>query len=436
MKITLIHLGAYERLYKQFRIAPPTFAALASTIPPDWEVEFIDESIQEIDYSIETDVVGISLITPNAYRGYEIAKRFREKGRFVVFGGYHPTVMPDEALEHGDAVVIGEGELALADLLNDFKKGKTKKKYKKPVEDLSQLPFQNKTIFDAKRYSFPNSFQASRGCAYSCDYCIMRKVFPGYRMMEPDRIIDELKNNQIGNFLQRKVVYFLDENIASNRDYAKDLFTKLKDLKLIWSSSSTINFAEDEELVKLAYKAGCRSLFIGIESFNEKSLKSARKVSNDVKRYKENIKRLHDNGIAVYGGLVFGFEEDDASVFDDAYEKTTDMGIDILQTAILTPLPGTDYYNKLEEEGRLLTKDWSLYDGFNVVYKPNKMTVEELQEGAFKLRDRFFSIPNILNRVLLKSRTSIHYTLLPNFVYRNFYKKNLRPCELPDKIRG
>ena len=209
MKVTMIHLGGYERVYKQMRIAPLAFAALASVVPKSWEVKFVDESIQDIDFSIATDIVAISILTPNAYRGYAIANKFREKGCFVVFGGYHATIMPEEALQHSDAVVLGEGELAFAELLEDYSKGVNKKVYERPISSFSELPYLDKSIFNPKNYTYPNSFQATRGCVHKCNFCVIRKVLTGYKTMPVDMVIDQIKKTQIGNILHV-------ENVACN----------------------------------------------------------------------------------------------------------------------------------------------------------------------------------------------------------------------------
>jgi radical SAM superfamily enzyme YgiQ (UPF0313 family) len=435
MKVTMIHLGGYERIYKQMRIAPLAFACLASVVPKGWDVEFVDESIMDIDFNISTDIVAISIQTPNAYRGYDVANKFRAKGRFVVFGGYHATIMPEEALLHCDAVVLGEGELAFAELLEDFAKGVNKKVYEHPIGSFDEIPYLDKTIFDAKNYTYPNSFQATRGCVQKCNFCVIRKVLTGYKTMPVDMVIDQIKKTQIGNFLQRKIVYFLDENISADKKYAKELFSRLRDLKIYFSTSGTIDFAEDDELVKMAKKAGCLSIFIGLESFKPESLRGAGKGGNRPDRYKKCIKTLHDNGIAVFGGLMFGFEEDDVSVFDEAFKMANELGLDIIQCAAVTPMPGTEYFEKLDKEGRILTKDWSLYDGTHVVYKPRNMTPEELEQGVFNLKSRFFSLTNIFYRLFIKSRCSILFTIMPNLYFRGVNIKNIPACALPAKIK-
>ncbi len=435
MKMLLIHLGGFEKKHKSFRMPYMTFPSLASVIPKHWDVEFCDQSFEDIDYGTDADIIGISILTANANQGYEIADRFRnKKKKFVVLGGYHATSLPEEALEHADAVVCGDGELALMDLLKDYEKGTNKKIYSKKVDDIDTLPFIDKSIMKPEKYIFPNTLQASRGCVNKCEFCDIRTVFPGYRMRSVKKVIEEIKKYQVGNFWQKKNTMLIDENIVSNRDFAKNLFRELKCLNIFWTGSCSFYFANDEELVRLAAESGCKGMFIGVESFNTSSLGLSNKKFNDIAKYPEWIKVLHDHGILIFAGIVLGFDEDDSSVFNKTLQSCINLGFDIVNVALLTPYPGTDLFKRLWVEGRILTRDWSKYDGTVVVFKPKKMSIEELQAGFNHVKSSLYKSTNIMRRLRKAPARNLVYSLMPNLSFQSIIRNQTPLCGVPDKL--
>lgn len=404
---------------KTYRTAPLTLAILAGITPPEIEVSITDEAIEPINFDKEIDLVGITLILPFAPRGYEIAKKFRERGVKVVLGGPHPTIMPEEAIEHADSVVIGEGDSVWPTFLEDFKKKRLKKFYKnkKPV-NLSGLPAPRRDLFNAKKYLILNSTYATRGCTFDCNFCSIKKIIPDYRTRPVPEVIKEIETFG-GNYFHRKNFIFWDDNLVGNRENAKKLFKELIPLKKKWFGQGTIKIGEDRELAQLASQSGCKGFFIGLESFEEETLIDMNKKANKISKYKESIKRLHDLGIFVTSGIMVGFDHDKKDVFERTLEMLIELNIDDIACYIVTPIPKTPLFNRLEKDGRLLTKDWSKYDQNRVVFRPKNMSVAELEYGFHWLRSEFYSFKSIAKRLFF-SRTFLHAAITMNLVGRKY----------------
>ncbi len=371
---------------------------LAGLTPTRHQVSIIDESISEIDFNQEIDLVAITAITPLAPRGYEIADQFRQRGKKVVIGGVHASWLPEEAKSHSDSVAIGEADETWAEILEDLEGGKLKPYYRqKERTDLSRLPIPKRDLLPQRGYLFHNLIQTTRGCPYDCEFCSVTALHGRtYRMRpiaEVEKEIQSLKRS-------KAYIFFVDDNIVGNLSYARELFTMLSRHRLRWVSQGPIHVAENEEILSLMAKAGCHGLFIGFESLREENLDLMGKKINRVEMYERGIKRLHDAGIGVYGSFVFGYDYDDGSVFDEFLEFAERNRIEGAFLPILTPFPGTRIYQRLKQEGRILTEDWSKYDMATVVFQPKRMTVEELQKGFWKVNRSFYSPASILKRIL------------------------------------
>jgi len=400
------------------RLNLPTLAALT---PKDWEVEILDARVTPVDYNARVDLVGITGFTAEMPSAYEIADNFRKNGVKVVMGGVHVSAMSDEALQHADTVVIGEAELIWDNLLEDFKKGKLKQRYKADnLCDMKNMVIPRRDLLNRKMYSGFNTLQATRGCPFNCDYCAVTAFFGHeFRVRPIDEVIAEIKG------FDTKEFFFMDDNIVGRPKYAKELFQRLIPLKITWGSQASITMAKDPELLNLYARSGGKYAFIGLESLSQKNLESMHKGWNSAKAYKEAIKKIQDAGINVVGSFVFGLDEDDKTVFKTTFDFIMETRMDAAQFHILTPLPGTVTYNVLEKEGRIIDRDWAKYHTGEVVFQPKGMTVEELQNGYYWIFRNTYTIKNILKRSLRDLR-GIGYRIAANLSYR---KKALK---MPD----
>lgn len=431
LRVDLIHLAGFESRHSLFRIPPLTFPVLAAATPPHVELTMVDESYEPIDFERRVDLVGISVILPFAPKAYEVARRFRERGVKVVLGGHHVTAMPQEAMEHADAIVTGEGDRAWPQLLADLEAGCLKRIYRgESVADLSTLPPPRYDLIEPRKYSITNAVTATRGCPYACSYCCIRNVAPTFRKRPVADVVRDMKGAK-GSFLQRKMFIFWDDNLCGDRAYAKELFEAITPLNKYWIAEATLHdFARDEELVALAAKSGCRGLFCGIESFNQDSLAGVKKGFNKVAEYRELIQRLHRHGICVDAGMMIGFDEDDPSIFDRTLETAIAVGIDIMNLVLVTPYPGTRLFAQMEEEGRILHRDWALYDGHHVVFRPKQMTAEQLDEGWHRVRREFYSLGSIFKRALA-SRAAPWVAIPHNLSTRRYVRMESRRFQDP-----
>jgi radical SAM superfamily enzyme YgiQ (UPF0313 family) len=392
------------------RIPYLSLTTLAALTPKEIEVIIEDENVQEIDFDDQPDLVAISIITPLAKRGYAIADRFREKGVPVVMGGFHATWMPEEAGEHADSVVLGEAELSWSRLLEDLKAANLRRFYQPDGKaDLKGLPIPRRDLLKKGGYFFTNTMQISRGCPFQCCFCSVTAFFGHTYRLRP---LDEVKREAEILRRQNDFIFFVDDNIIGNPAYARDLFSYLQGLKVKWVSHASLNIAENDELLSQAAKSGCHGLFIGFESLSQETLKSHHKTSNLVERYKEQIRKIHGQGIGIEGSFIFGSDEEDSSVFHRVVDFCEETKIDAAVFAILTPYPGTRIYEQYMQEDRILSRDWDLYDMDHVVFRPKQMTVEQLQEGHDWANRRFYSYPSMLKRFWPLRRS--HQVFLPS----------------------
>lgn len=380
-----------------FKFPLLSISVLAGITSARHEIKIIDESLSEIDFDLEVDLLAITAITPLAPRAYEIADGFRKKGKRVVIGGIHASWLPEEAKGHSDSVAIGEADEIWNEILVDAERERLKPFYRqKGRTDLGLLPIPRRDILPRKGYLFHNLIQTTRGCPFDCEFCSVTALHGRSYRMRPIADVEK----EIQSLSRSKAyVFFVDDNLFGNRSHAKELLTMLSRHRLRWVSQGPIHIADDEEMVSSMAKAGCHGLFIGFESLREENLHLMGKRINRTEVYERGVRRLHDAGIGVYASFVFGYDYDDASVFDEFLEFAERNKIEGAFLPILTPFPGTRIYRRLKEEGRILTEDWSKYDMATVVYQPKRMTMEELQEGFWRVNRSFYSLPSILRRI-------------------------------------
>ena len=365
----------------------------------------------ELDYDEECDVVAISCLTSNAYRGYRIADAFREKGKIVVMGGIHPSLLPDEALEHADAVVIGEAEGVWEKILDDIESDKLQERYHESNPDLDRyIPKDFSTLSKKRMYNLV-PLQTSRGCPYDCDFCCVTDIFGKIIKLIPIKhVVRDIKESGGRNFI------FLDDNIIGHKKYAKELFTALIPLKIRWVGQSSISFANDIEMMKLAKLSGCKGLFIGLESVEESNNHQYTKLKS-LEDTKRSIKKILRMGIIIQASVIFGFDDDTHETFGQTIKFLRKNRISLASINALTPYPGTRVFEKFKEAGRLLHEKWEYYDHHTVVFQPKNMTPLELQIGKIKTKTDFSKIFSIAERIVGNLRMPVLY-LAANMGYR------------------
>ena len=407
-----------QKVIRSIWFAHLTLTTLAALTPPEIEVRITDENVEPIDFEEDVDLVGITGMVMHAPRAYQIASRFRRRGIPVVMGGPHASSQPLEAKEHVDAVVIGEAENVWAGLLEDLKKGDLKPFYKADAFcSMEHMPVPRLDLLAKDAYMTVNCVQTTRGCPHQCDFCHVTHFFgKTYRCRPVEDVVAEVKR------LEGDFVVFIDDNIAGNRRYAKELFEKLRPLKKKWASQASITLSRDPELLRLAAESGCVSLFVGIESLSAENLKAVNKSFNRVQEFEEAIRAIHDHDIMLLAGFIFGLDHDDEGVFERTLHFCEQNRIELPSFFLLTPLPGTALFQRVESEGRLLHKDWGKYNGATVVFRPKLMTEETLQQGFNWVCKEAYSWKSIFRRVI-HPQQRFWTRLVSNLAYRSIALK-------------
>lgn len=403
-----------------FRFPYLSVTTLAALTPETWEVIIEDENVAPVDFDYPVDLVGITALTPLAPRAYEIAKQYAARGVKVVMGGFHATWMPEEALNHVDSVVIGEAEGIWGEVISDCEKGQLQRRYMKGERtDISGIPVARRDLLPKNGYFFINTMQTTRGCPFDCEFCSVSAFYgKTYRMRPLEDVARELDTIAGGaNFL-----FIVDDNVTGNHAYAKQLFSLLKEYPFKWLSQTSIKFAENPELLTLARESGCYGMFIGFESLSQDALNRLNKRFNKADTYAEAIKRIHDQGIGIQGSFIFGYDWDTRKSFDDVYEFCYKTKLDNVLFNVLTPFPGTRVFREMQDEGRLITNDWSQYDMAHVVYRPRNMSPDELQLMYNEINDRFYSLPAFFSRLFAFRRSQQVFAPM-NFGFRKAWKQ-------------
>ena len=387
-----------------FRMPALGLLKVAALTPPGWEVTLIDEKVEKLDLNLDADLVGISAMTTTVGRAYEIADHYRKRGITVAMGGMHVSCLPEEALQHCDSVVIAEAEVLWPRLLHDFEQGNLQQIYRHEgkLPPLAELPNADWSLYKTKKYLPVHFVETTRGCPINCEFCAVTSAFGGrYRNRPHTEVLSELQALPPfkGLLTLKNCVFFVDDNIISNRTYARELLGKIRDLGLNWFGQTSLNIAKDPEILKLCRQSGCKGLFLGFESLSPETLKAVGKRVNHPSEYMEAVRRIHDHGIGIDGSFVFGFDTDDKSVFERTLEFVLQAKIEVVYFSILTPYPGTRLHKRLVEEGRILSNDWSIYDANHVVYRPKNFTPDELLEGYANTFEKAYSISSIFTRL-------------------------------------
>jgi len=424
------HRGGIFR--RSLRYAPLTLTTLASLVPPELDPEFVlvDEGIDDVNRNLTADVIGMTVITGTAPRAYELAAHFRSRGIPVVLGGPHVTLAPDDAQPHADSIVVGYAEDTWPELLRDLQAGRLRPRYvQAPGLSLAGRPLPRRDLLPQARFLTNNVFEATRGCIHNCDFCTVPAAWGRKPFQKPiEDVVADIRHHRA-----RKLI-FVDLNLIADREYAARLFAALTPLRVQWYGLSTVLLADDLPLLKLAARSGCRGLLIGFESIVAGNLRDSSKVFNKPAHFARVVDLLHAHGIAVYGCFVFGMDHDTPDVFLQTARFAVEAGIDLPRFAIVTPFPGTALYQRLDREGRILTRNWELYDGQHVVFQPHGMSVRELQEGTERAWRYTYSISSIARRLRV-SPASKWIALSANLGYRH-YAHNLERFYNCDWIIG
>src|SRR6201996_4154775 len=369
--------------------------AVAACIPEDqYEVVLTDENIETIDFDLKADLVGISAMTSYVNRGYEIADQFRAKGVPVVMGGVHPSFMPQEALQHADAVVIGEVELVINRLLDDLEQGEMRGSYKSDrLHSMAGLAMPRYDLLKKNRYVNTTFVQTSRGCHQGCTFCaepLMNGLKFRYRPV--DEVIHEMEN------CGARTISVNDADFFGTPDRPKEVMRALKGRGLKWQAGVTSKLAYDDRMLELAAESGCTMLSIGFGAISREPLKSVHKHVNRPENFARLVEKIHSYGISVFGLFMFGFDGDTTAVFDDTVKFNIDANYDACAYSVLTPYPGTLTWYEMKKAGRIVSFDWTMYDQGHVVYRPGGMTADELRVGQSSAYAGFYSASSIAGR--------------------------------------
>lgn len=403
-----------------------TLPYLAALVPHEHEVKVTDERLQNIDFSEGYDLVAMTTFSHASKRAYEIARLYREKGTTVVMGGWHVSFRPEEALHHCDAVVIGEGEEMFPRIIKDAEKGRLKERYQADYfHDLRGLPFPKYDTLPLKRYKakfYP--VQTSRGCPFRCDFCEVAQLYGSkFRFRPIDEVIEEIKHAGV------KGIQFVDDNFCANRKYTTELMEKLVPLGIKWTCLWTVEASRDMEFVKLAKRSGCFHINMGVESICPESLKETNKRQNIVGHYQDAFRVLNQNRIFYSLNFIFGFDHDTKSLFDETVSFCIENKVPTAFFSVLCPRLGTRRWDRLKEEGRLLSEDQSFFRGETCVFKPKKMEPEELEGGVWNTYRNFYSFPSILKRVAFQPRRGYMNVFLSNLYFLWAVHHNRSPLD-------
>ncbi len=381
----------YWRPIKYSLFPPLGLATLAAYLTPDNDAVIVDEHVETLDTSDRPDLVVIQVYITNACRAYRIADHYRAKGCFVALGGLHVTALPDEAILHADAIFLGPGEQTFPQFLADLRAGCTQKVYQSTSgRTLDHLPPIRRDLIARRRYLVPNSIVVTRGCPQHCDFCYKDAFFTGGRSFYTQRVDAALAEM---SRLPGRHLYFLDDHLLGDRRFAAALFEGMRGLGRLFQGAATVDSILQGDLIERAAEAGLRSIFVGFETLTQGNLARSNKVQNLGRSYKAVTDRLHGLGIMINGSFVFGMDDDGPDVFKRTVDWAIENGITTATFHIQTPYPGTSLFSRMVQEGRIVTRDWNLYDTRHVVYRPARLQPEALKDG---LR---LGIPRILSMV-------------------------------------
>jgi radical SAM superfamily enzyme YgiQ (UPF0313 family) len=409
--------GKYWRSIKYSLFPPLGLATIAGYIPQEHRITLTDEHVDPITFNDDPDVILIQVYITNAYRAYQIADHYLKNRKIVILGGLHVTSLPEEAAQHATAIVLGPGDHVFYEVINDILSRNIKRRYFSNKRELINIPPIRRDLINEKKYLVKNSLVVTRGCPFSCDFCYKESFFDkgkSYYTYSLDRALKEIDS------LSGKHLFFLDDNILTENQFTEDLFIELKSRNRIIQGAGTIQGINNEKIIGFAANAGLKSIFVGFESINKENMIRLNKPHNYKNSYDRAITILNNYNIKINASFVFGMDEDDKDVFKRTTEWAVEHGITTATFHILTPYPGTKLYKKLEKEQRIISKNWNLYNTRNVVFKPMKMEINDLENGYWWSYKNFYKTGAIIKSAMAHKKTVMK---ISNFMYSFGWKK-------------
>lgn len=430
MKVTLIMpavgLKDGEGYVDSWKMEPLSMTVLAGLTPEDVAVNFYDDRLEDIPYEEKTDLVAINVETYTARRAYQIASRFRERGIPVILGGYHPTLMPEEAVKFADSILIGEAEDVWRGVVSDAKEKSLKKFYRAFQRPILNGTKTRRSILRGKKYIPLTLIESGRGCGFSCAFCSISSFYKqSYSYRPVEEIVKEVE------LVQKKKIFFVDDNITADFKRAKELFKALIPLKINWISQGSINMASDNELLTLMKKSGCLGLLTGFESLNKDNLAQMGKTWNvRCGEYETALRRFREIGIVIYGTFMFGYDNDDCDLIKRTLDFALKQKLFLAAFNHLVPFPGTPLYGQLQAQNRLLREQWWLdanYKFGDVAFRPKNFTPQELSDACMKARTDFYKLSSVLKRATdFQSNCRSLYMMASYFAYNLFSQKEIK----------
>jgi radical SAM superfamily enzyme YgiQ (UPF0313 family) len=423
MKVKMILPALTEALSPHWRpikysLFPPLgLATLAGYLNDDDEITIQDEHVETIDVNDEPDLVVIQVYVTSAYRAYELADHYRRQGAYVALGGLHVTALPEEAAHHADSIFLGPGEDTWPAFLADFRAGYPAKVYRSKVRNLAGLPRIRRDLIKQDLYLVPNSIVVSRGCPHTCDFCYKEAFFKGGKSFYTQTVDNALAEIER---LPGRHLYFLDDHLFGHARFASALFDGMKGMGRLWQAAGTVQSVLKPGLLEKAVESGLRSLFVGFETLSPNNLREQHKVQNLNRDYNAAIHRLRDLGVMINGSFVFGMDDDDETVFDRTVAWAVDQGIETATFHILTPYPDTVLFRRMEQQGRILHRNWDLYDTRHTVFRPIRLTPEALEAGYWRAYEEFYRWRSIWKGASAKQCVS---SRLRHIAYAGGWKK-------------
>jgi len=433
MKVRIIvsYTPRYEHGHLLHFVPPLTGMYLAGLTSPEHTVDLVHEQVRTVPVDDWPDLVAITFFSGFAVNAYALADKYRALGILTVAGGPHVSYWTEEALEHFDAVVLGEAETVWADVLADASHGALKVVYRGQPAPLTGLPMPRYDLLEDK-FVIPRVLQATRGCPYSCDFCTVPDLNPGFRVRPVEDVIHDIVTSKFAHPWQDKIVWFWDDNLLVKRKWAKDLLRELVGLRKWWLTQASIDIVKDRELLDLMERSGCIGVFLGIESLDEADLKNVGKRQNKVTEYREAISRLHDHGICVMAGFISGFDDQTPHSILATSERLNAIGIDVPFLSILTPFRGTALYERLLADGRILKdRNWTHYNGYNVAFQPAKMSPNELRGAHRSMWKHAFGVSAVSQRLANGARRLSTGGLMLSAAMNAFYGAKQLTGNLP-----
>jgi radical SAM superfamily enzyme YgiQ (UPF0313 family) len=401
---------------------------IAGLTPSEHCVKIVDDCLDKIPYDLHWDVVGITFMSHQAPRAYEIAREFRERKVPVIMGGFHVSLGAKEVLDHADAVVVGEAEYSWPKALNDLGAGHLQRVYKADeFSDLKGLPSPRYDLVDLKRYKIPNiPIQTTRGCPWACNYCEVTQVYGGkYRFRPVDEVIQEIKDMVCKT--GRRFLYFVDDNFGASRNRAMALMEKLIPMGIKWTGLCTMSIGDDPKFLDMMRRSGCVHINMGMESISPDSLKNINKSQNMAGEYEKQIAVVRKAGIDFSINVMFGLDGDTIKVFDLTREFLIKNKVPSSYMFILAPRIGTKIREQMVRENRILTDDWTRYCGYEPVHQPKRMSLSELHDGFWRVQKQFYSISSIVRRLLLPPQPYTFQSLPMNLAFYWSIKRGIHP---------